>query len=99
MTKEFIKNYYEINGLAVTKIKRARKDDGWFVYHPYGFETKSYKPAIIISETDTELVRQTQPYAVRSDFIDSPTMLEIAVLEGRNRSGKKSSPFIRVETP
>jgi hypothetical protein len=86
-----IRLFYEANGLRVDKIIRAKLNDGFYVYHQFGFAHRAYKPAKIIEQIGSMTVKQTQPYPVMCDFIEdnNDIALEIAVMEGRNRAGLK----------
>ena len=94
----FIKLFYEANGLKVDKIVRAKLNDGFYVYHQYGFENRAYKPAKIIEEGENYKVKQTQPYKIKSDFIDdsSTDSLQFTVMEGRHRAGLSGNLDIRL---
>lgn len=90
MTADKIKTMYEQNGLKVDKIIRAKLNDGFYVYHQYGFQHKSYKPAKIVKQEGNMTIKQTQPYLVKCDFVDDAyedMSLEIAVMEARHRAG------------
>lgn len=97
----FIKNYFEANGLKADKVIRAKLDDGFFVYHKYGMESKAYKPHKIISETENMKIVQTQPYKLKSTFVGDDEYivdsLQIAILEGRNMAGIKGQ-FVLIES-
>lgn len=66
-----IKKIYEKAGLKVDKVIRAKLDDGFYVYHDYGFE--SVKPTYSY-ETISEAENQKEVYRtkrkIKSDFVD-----------------------------
>ncbi len=97
--KTFIKNYFEANRIPITKVIRAKLNDGWYVYHEAGTERKAYKPPKIIERTETSVTRQTQPYQIKSVLVlkDSAFSLDIAVIEARNRMGLSKESRVKLE--
>ena len=85
---DFIKSYFEANGLKVDKVVRAKLNDGFYVYHEAGMErTAGYRK--LISQKGNELTYEVGKKKLSGDFIadDSVDMLEMSVMEGRNRLG------------
>lgn len=65
ISSEKIKRVYEQAGIPVKKIRRARLDDGWFVYHKYASSIDGGVASDFIPE-DTDAIGMLRMYIVES---------------------------------
>lgn len=77
--------------MKVDKIIRAKLDDGFYVYHEFGMAKKKYKPSKIVYQSENMAVKETQPYIVRSDFIEDNNIewLKHRIMEAQMRANRK----------
>lgn len=95
----FIKNSFEENGLSVDKIVRAKLDDGFYVYHKGGME-RGIPYRKLVKQEGNELTYEVGKKKGNSDFVadDSPDMLEMTIMEAKNRLGLSNNGKTNLKT-
>ena len=91
MTQQAIITAYQKAGLLIEKIRRARLNDGWYVYHPFAMAHKVYKPLKYIKDNpDGSKLYQRQCDWIKTDWIEdnNQDMLEMHIQEALNRKGR-----------
>jgi len=88
ITKERIQSEFARNKIPLNKLRFV--GDGWIVYHPYGMEyqQKRYKRTLVAEEGNKKTYcREKRTVILNKSFIDSESMLEIAIAEAKIRGG------------
>ncbi len=83
ITKEIIANTFKEAGLPIDKIKKS-KLGGFYVYHPFGSEYV-YKKYSVIEQGEGYVKKLREPIQYRVSFIDDESLLEIVIMEAKNR--------------
>ncbi len=83
ITKEIIQNAFKKADLSIDKIKKS-KLGGFYVYHPYGSEYV-YKKYSIVERSEGYVKKLREPIKYNVSFIDDEDLLEIAIMEAKNR--------------
>ena len=83
ITKETITSAFKEAGLPIDKIKKS-KLGGFYVYHPFGSEYV-YKKYTVIEQGAGYVKKLREPIQVKLSFIDTESLLELAVFEAKNR--------------
>jgi len=87
-----IKNAFETAKLPLDKIKRAKLNDGWYIYHPYGMKSieKRYSYKTVSQDNGQKTVLRTKENVIcHSDFLvdDTPAWLDMLIAEAKQRRG------------
>ncbi len=83
ITKEVIQNAFKKADLPIDKIKKS-KLGGFYVYHPFGSEYV-YKKYSIVERGEGYVKKLREPIKYNVSFIDDLDLLEIAIMEAKNR--------------
>ena len=83
MTKEIIQNAFAKENLPIDRIKKS-KLGGFYVYHPFGSEYV-YKKYTKVEEGYGWVKKLREPITVKLSFIDDEDLLELAIMEAKNR--------------
>ena len=83
ITKEIIINTFKEAGLSIDKIKKS-KLGGFYVYHPFGSEY-TYKKYTIIERGEGYVKKLREPITYKVNFIDDTDLLNMAIMEAKNR--------------
>lgn len=83
ITKEIIQEEFKKADLPIEKIKKS-KLGGYYVYHPFGSEY-IYKKYTIIEQGEGYVKKLKEPIKVRLSFIDDLDLLNITIMEAKNR--------------
>lgn len=69
LTKKVVQSAYEKAGIKLEKIRRARLNDGWFVYHPFCHPTKckTYKE---VGRIASQVTKEVTTKNIYQQFID-----------------------------
>jgi len=83
ITKETIINAFKEADLPIDRIKKS-KLGGFYVYHPFGSEY-IYKKYTIVERGEGYVKKLREPIKYSVSFIDDEDLLEIAIMEAKNR--------------
>jgi len=83
ITKETIINAFKEADLPIDRIKKS-KLGGFYVYHPFGSEY-IYKKYTIVERGEGFVKKLREPIKYSVSFIDDEDLLEIAIMEAKNR--------------
>ena len=83
ITKKTIANAFKEAGLPIDKIKKS-KLGGFYVYHPYGSEYV-YKRYTVVERGEGYVKKLREPIQYKVSFIDDESLLEITIIEAKNR--------------
>jgi len=83
ITKDTIANAFKDAGLPINKIKKS-KLGGFYVYHPFGSEY-IYKKYTIVERGEGYVKKLREPIKYTVSFIDDESLLEIVIMEAKNR--------------
>ena len=83
ITKEVITDAFKEAGLPIDKIKKS-KLGGFYVYHPFGSEYV-YKKYTIVERGEGYVKKLREPIQYKVSFIDDESLLEITIMEAKNR--------------
>ena len=83
INKEIIKKAFKEAELPIDKIKKS-KLGGFYVYHPFGSEYV-YKKYSVVERGEGYVKKLREPIKYAVSFIDDLDLLEIAIMEAKNR--------------
>ncbi len=83
ITKGTITNAFKEAGLPINKIKKS-KLGGFYVYHPFGSEYV-YKRYTVVERGEGYVKKLREPIQYKVSFIDDESLLEITIMEAKNR--------------
>uniref|UniRef100_A0A6M3KL31 Uncharacterized protein n=1 Tax=viral metagenome TaxID=1070528 RepID=A0A6M3KL31_9ZZZZ len=83
ITKEAIEKAFKEADLPIDKIKKS-KLGGFYVYHPFGSQYV-YIKYTIVERGEGYVKKLREPIRYSVSFIDDESLLEIAIMEAKNR--------------